>query len=166
MAEGTGRLRASRITAEAWESSGESLMPRLLAHPAVQVRGAATAEEAGSMAARVLTARDRWIPDFGGEQFALGRAFYTHLETGRMKDYFAGAAASDALVEEVLPGVAARTLALLARRSAGRCAGGLASAAPGSTCSPRGGRWPARAASCTSTWKGSRTTRRSWAPRR
>src|SRR5262249_6462958 len=56
-----------------------------------------------------------WTQDFDGEQFALGRAFYTHLETGRSADYFKGAAASDACVEDALPGMQARTLELLER---------------------------------------------------
>jgi hypothetical protein len=95
------RFRVARVRAATWD--GAPLAPRLDVHPAVL------------MAAGVLGARDRWIADFGGEQFALGRAFYTHLETGRTREYFAEAAASDALVESVLPGMAARTLALLAR---------------------------------------------------
>jgi hypothetical protein len=81
----------------------------------VLLRGAAPGAEAAAQAARVLAARDRWTSDFGEEQFALGRAFYTHLETGRAKEYFAGAAASDAVVEAVLPGMQSRALELLAR---------------------------------------------------
>ncbi len=50
-------------------------------------------------------ARDVWTEDFDGEQFSLGRAFYTHLEQGRSKDYFADAAASDARVEHHAPGL-------------------------------------------------------------
>lgn len=116
MARSTKRLSVATVAAgDQTASGGEPLVARLAAHPAVLLEAAATPDEARSLAARVLAARDRWTPDFGGEQFALGRAFYTHLETGKTKDYFAGAAASDALVEEVLPGVPARTLALLAR---------------------------------------------------
>lgn len=83
--------------------------------PALVVRGALGKKEAAALTRRVLRARKRWTADFDGEQFALGRAFYTHLETGRSKEYFAGAAASDAVVEDVLPGIPARTLELLAR---------------------------------------------------
>lgn len=53
----------------------------------------------------VYAARDRWTRDFGGEQFCLGRAFYTHFEEGRSSEYFADTAASDALVEEHAPGL-------------------------------------------------------------
>ncbi len=110
------RLRASTLTAAAWAAAGHPpLLPRLEAHPGVLLRGACPEDEAAELARRVLAARARWTSDFDGEQFALGRAFYTHLETGRSKEYFAGAAASDALVEAVLPGVAARTLELLGR---------------------------------------------------
>ena len=101
------------VRVDAWDA--EPLAPRLDAHPAVVLRGAASKQNACALVSRVLAARDQWTPDFDGEQFALGRAFYTHLETGRTKEYFAGAAASDVLIESVLPGVPARTLALLAR---------------------------------------------------
>ena len=110
----------------------ETQAARLDSSPAVLLRGAAPAAEAADLAARVLAARDRWTSDFGGEQFALGRAFYAHLDTGRAKGYFAGAAASDALVEAVLPGAQARTLEALAqlvggqvRRRPGFCGPGV-----------------------------------------
>ena len=126
-------IRAWATGALAWRRSGaEPLLPRLDAHPAVLLRGALTDDEAEALAARVLAARERWTPDFGGEQFALGRAFYTHLETGRSREYFAGAAASDALVEATLPGFPARALGLLAgllggevRRRPGFCGPGV-----------------------------------------
>jgi hypothetical protein len=119
-------FRPSTVTARAGDAAGEPLASRLDTHPAVLLKGAATAADAGDLASRVLAARDRWTPDFGGEQFALGRAFYTHLETGRTREYFADAAASDALVESVVPGVPARTLALL-----GRLLGGAVRPRPG-----------------------------------
>jgi hypothetical protein len=116
-------LRAFTVQAGPWDLPPAS---RLDAHPAVLVKEAATPEESGALAARVLAARALWTPDFGGEQFALGRAFYTHLETGRTREYFAGAAASDALVESVVPGLPRRTLALL-----GRLLGGTVRPRPG-----------------------------------
>jgi len=141
MARSTTRLRASTARANAWDSSGgEPLLSRLDGHPAVRLRDAATLQEAGGLASRVLAARDRWTPDFGGEQFALGRAFYTHLETGRAKEYFAGAAASDALVEGVLPGVPARTLALLRRLLGGEVRRRPGFCGPGVHVFPAGGK--------------------------
>jgi hypothetical protein len=102
--------------------------------------------EARALARSVLAAEDRWTSDFGGEQFALGRAFYTHLETGRSREYFAGAAAADAAVEDVLPGVQARMLALLAallgaevRRRPGFCGPGVHVFPAGSKVAREGG---------------------------
>lgn len=122
------RLRALRLTAGAAEGAGERLQP----HVALILPHAAPGLDAAAWSAQVLGARHLWTSDFGGEQFALGRAFYTHLETGRAAEYFAGAEASDAVVESVLPGVAGRSLEVLAsllggtvRRRAGFCGPGV-----------------------------------------
>jgi len=115
------RWRAATIGAGAWRAEGAPpLLARLDETAALLLRGALPEREAGALAARVLAASDRFTPDFGGEQFALGRAFYTHLESGRAKEYFAHARASDALVESVLPGMQTRTLDLLARLAGGQ----------------------------------------------
>ncbi len=53
----------------------------------------------------VYAGRSEWNADFGGEQFSLGRAFYTHLEEGRSEAYFRDAAGSDARVERFAPGL-------------------------------------------------------------
>ena len=66
-------------------------------------------------AARVRAARADWTSAFGGEQFSLGRAFYTDFEEGAAARYFAGAARSDATVERHLPGMQAEMRALLAK---------------------------------------------------
>ena len=102
-----------------WLSPGDldtvvplALLPR---HAGVGVRSAMPAHEALACAARVVDASADLVNDFGGEQQALGRAFYTHLESGAAATYFAQQAASDAVVERVLPGIQARTLALLSR---------------------------------------------------
>lgn len=106
----------------------------------VRLRGALSEEEAGGLASCVLAARGQWTADFGGEQFALGRAFYTHLETGRTKEYFGGAAPSDALVEAVVPGTAARTLALLKRLVGGEVRRRPGFCGPGIHVFPAGGK--------------------------
>jgi hypothetical protein len=62
----------------------------------------------------VSAARSVWTSDFDGEQFTLGRAFYTHLEQDRARAYFEDARASDARVEAHLPGMQARLRALVA----------------------------------------------------
>lgn len=113
---------------------------RLQGRVAVLSRGAMRPAEAAELTRRVLAARDRWTADFGGEQFALGRAFYTHLETGRAKEYFAGAAASDAVVEDVLPGVQGRTLSLLAQLLGGQVRRRPGFCGPGVHVFPAGGK--------------------------
>lgn|GEM_PF-432210 len=104
------------IAATAWSSAER---PALRGHLdegcAVALRSAWTASDSAAMADAVLSARERWTSDFGGEQFSLGSAFYTHLETGRAAEYFSRCAASDALVESVLPGAQSATRALFAQ---------------------------------------------------
>ncbi len=86
------------------QSPPGSLYSRLPEHLAVGVRGMIAEEDCVAMTRAVMDARALWTADFGGEQHSLGRAFYTHLETGRAGEYFADAEASDGRVEAVLPG--------------------------------------------------------------
>jgi hypothetical protein len=72
---------------------------------AVVVEGAFSEEECARWALGVYSARDVWTHDFGGEQFSLGRAFYTHFEEGKSALYFADHEASDARVEAHAPGL-------------------------------------------------------------
>jgi hypothetical protein len=72
---------------------------------ALHVPGYWSAERARAAASAVLAHRDSWLPDFGGLQYCLGRAWYTHLETDRSAEYFAHAAEADATVELALPGL-------------------------------------------------------------
>jgi hypothetical protein len=95
--------------------SGEPLLSHLDRHPAAGIREALPSSTASAWAQRVCAAQQVWVDDFGGEQHALGRAFYTHLETGRAAAYFDGAKDSDAVVERVVPGLQATTLGLLSR---------------------------------------------------
>lgn len=105
--------RALWLPVGIWD--GAPLVGQLGRHPAVGVRGLLAPDVAAREASAVLRAVDRLVDDFGGEQRALGRAFYTHLETGRARSYFAEARASDGVVEAVLPGMQERTLGVLAR---------------------------------------------------
>jgi hypothetical protein len=82
---------------------------------AVVVERFFSAEQCADWARGVYAARDVWTPDFGGEQFSLGRAFYTHFEEGKSGAYFADAAASDARVETHAPGLQRAMLELVAR---------------------------------------------------
>lgn len=63
----------------------------------------------------VYAGRAAWTHDFGGEQFSLGRAFYTHFEEDRSPAYFADPAASDAIVEAHAPGLQQAMRDLLAQ---------------------------------------------------
>jgi hypothetical protein len=83
----------------------EPLAPLLAGSLAVRVRAAISAERSEAWAAGVQAAREAWVSDFDGEQFSLGRAWYTHLEQGRAADYFANVSASDATVERACPGL-------------------------------------------------------------
>jgi hypothetical protein len=73
-----------------------------------------SAECAARFAAAVLAAKEEWTADFKGSQFSLGRAWYTHLETGKERQYFRDAAKADALVERTLPGMQAALRSVLA----------------------------------------------------
>jgi 2OG-Fe(II) oxygenase superfamily len=68
----------------------------------------------------VYGAKDAWTADFSGAQFALGRAFYAHLEEDRTRAYFADAPASDARVEAHAPGLQRTLLELVARLTGAR----------------------------------------------
>jgi hypothetical protein len=101
-------MRARWLDARSWRARGEPpLGPDLRGALAIGLREATAPDRARAWADAVLAAEREWTADFGGEQFALGRAFYTHLETGRSASYFGDAAASDARVERVVPGMQA-----------------------------------------------------------
>lgn len=100
--------KGDELALEAHDLPGENVLTLLNEHRIVRWEGALSAAEAQRWAAAVLAAERHWTEDFGGDQFALGRAYYTHLETGRSRHYFREAAASDALVERILPGMQAR----------------------------------------------------------
>lgn len=99
-------------------------------HHAVTLTGALTPAECRAAVEAVQRARADWVADFGGEQFTLGRAFYTHFETGGAAAYFAEAAASDARVERHLPGMQARVRTLLGQLVGGRVRARLGFAGP------------------------------------
>jgi hypothetical protein len=95
----------------AWRKSPELAardVPGPRAVAAVGVRDWLDAKLAGEWAEGVLRARADWTHDFDGEQFTLGRAFYTHYEMDRSEEYFEHAAESDEKVEKALPGMQAR----------------------------------------------------------
>lgn len=127
-------------------SAGEALLDRLDAHLGLALPAALPRDVCARWSAAVLAARAAWTVDFDGDQFSLGRAFYTHFETDRAEAYFAGAAASDALVERHLPGMQERVLdlyrALVAaevRRRARWCGPGVHIFPAGGWLAQRGG---------------------------
>jgi hypothetical protein len=71
------------------------------------------AERCATWTKGVYEAREEWTQDFDGEQFSLGRAFYTHLETGKSKSYFEDTTSSDARVERHAPGLQAAMFELV-----------------------------------------------------
>ncbi|MBS2013880.1 MAG: 2OG-Fe(II) oxygenase [Deltaproteobacteria bacterium] len=85
----------------------------------VRLASAIEASRAASWVEGVVAARAAWVEDFGGAQFSLGRAWYTHLEQGRAAEYFTDTEASDAHVERYCPG-----LQEAMRRFASRVVGG------------------------------------------
>lgn len=112
--------RIVRLDASNWRAKGSpALLEHLRTAAAVVLRNALDEATCKHWVAQVLAARQDWIVDFGGEQFALGRAFYTHYETGRSEVYFRDAAQSNALVERVLPGMQDVIRTLFARMVGG-----------------------------------------------
>lgn len=94
----------------------------------------------------VYGGRDVWTHDFGGEQFSLGRAFYTHFEEGKSSAYFADTAASDARVEnharglqQVMRDLVATVVSGRAVQRRGWCGPGVHVFPPGGPVASRGG---------------------------
>ncbi len=77
-------------------------------HLALSFDALVDASTCGEWVRGVYEARSQWTGAFGGEQFSLGRAWYTDLEEDRARTYFENARASDALVERQMPGMQAR----------------------------------------------------------
>lgn len=92
-----------------WEKSphGGDLWAALEVHLGVHLRGALPGEECARYSRGVYEGRASWNSDFGGEQFSLGRAWYTHLEQGKSHEYFAHARESNQAVERHTPGLVA-----------------------------------------------------------
>jgi 2OG-Fe(II) oxygenase superfamily len=100
--------RGSRLPA----CSALDLLERRLA---LRCPGALAPSECASQVAAVVAARASWTSNFGGKQFTLGRAYYTHLEEGREAEYFEAAGSSDALVRATVPSLQEHMLSLAAR---------------------------------------------------
>jgi hypothetical protein len=126
--------------------SSASPVPRRLCRLASRFPWTVDAAECRAWALRIFEARGEWTANFGGVQFTLGRAWYTHLEEDREDQYFHGAESSNALVERVLPGFQARLLAIATdlvgapvERRPGWCGPGVHVFPAGSEVAERGG---------------------------
>lgn len=109
-----------KLAAARWSRSGRPpLLPHLESAAAVVLKGLVPPERCQVWTRAVYKARSDWVADFEGHQSSLGRAFYTHYETGRSALYFGDAARSDALVERHLPGMQS-----FVRESLGHLVGG------------------------------------------
>lgn len=110
----------------AWPSAEAGDRDRLLAdverHFALRAPGFLSWDECHDWTNAVYRARAHWTPAFDGEQYSLGRAWYTHLEEDLSEDYFANAAASDDLVEATLPGMQRRMIEAVAALTGSRAA--------------------------------------------
>jgi hypothetical protein len=123
-----------------WDAAGApALAGELERALAVGVSGVLSPAEARARTRSVLRAKREWIRDFGGDQFALGRAFYTHAETGMAELYFRSVAESDATVERHLPGMQAEVRALFGRLVGGAARQRLGFAGAGVHVFPAGG---------------------------
>jgi hypothetical protein len=96
-------------------------LPQLDRAFGLAVDGVFSATESADYVRALYSARGDWVSDFGAEQFSLGRAFYTHFEQDRCREYFADAAASDARVERTLPGFSRRMLGVVELLTGGAC---------------------------------------------
>lgn len=104
------------VACHAWPALGirgrASLMACLRDNLAIRIPGVLTSEQCSAYLQGVYEARGEWTEAFGGEQYSLGRAWYTDLETDGARTYFADAAASNQRVERYLPGMQAWLLGL------------------------------------------------------
>lgn len=110
------------------------------------VRGAAPRARCEAWVRGVYEGRAAWVHDFRGAQHSLGRAWYTHLEQARSREYFAHAEASDALVERHCPGLQAAMRELASRaveapvvQRAGWCGAGVHVFPANGLCAKKGG---------------------------
>lgn len=107
-----------------WPPSEPGDRDRLIAdlsrHFALRAPGFLGWDECHAWTLAVYRAREAWTAAFGGEQYSLGRAWYTHLEEDLSDDYFENAAASNRLVEETLPSMQQLMLGMVQTLTGGR----------------------------------------------
>lgn len=111
-------LRVGYADGETW--GRDRLLGKLDRHLALMLSGVLDGDRRARWLEGVYAARAEWTSAFGGEQFSLGRAWYTDYEEDRSREYFAEARASDARVERWLPGAQSWMLELVSELVVGR----------------------------------------------
>jgi hypothetical protein len=105
----------ARLPPAALDAAGPPPRERLRDHLALQLVAHFSPDECSAWIRGVYEARGGWVADFEAQQFTLGMAWYTHLEQGKTREYFAGAAAANERVERYAPGLQTRLRALAGR---------------------------------------------------
>jgi hypothetical protein len=108
-------LDVARLPATALDAAGPPPRELLRDRLALLVEGLFPPAERAAWTRGVYAAREGWVADFDAQQFTLGLAWYTHLEQGKTREYFAGAAAANERVERYAPGLQAQLRALAGR---------------------------------------------------
>jgi hypothetical protein len=108
------RVTSSEFVRLAASTGTPDALGRLSGCLALRCPGVLSGEECTDYVDRVYRARGEWVANFDGQQFTLGRAWYTHLEEGREHEYFSNAGASDAAMTRTVAGLQERMLAKVA----------------------------------------------------
>jgi hypothetical protein len=61
--------------------------------------------ESRSITDTIYNLKESWYPNYGGEQYSLGRVWSTHIDDGITDDYFRGAEESKGMIESHFPGL-------------------------------------------------------------
>jgi len=128
------------------QSRRKPLRELLPGYLALRYARALDEDQAAAFARGVYAGRSAWTSNFGGVQYTLGRAWYTHLEEDREDEYFEHAQASDANVRRYCPGLQAWMMSTLSQllgaptfQRAGWCGPGIHVFEAGSEISHNGG---------------------------
>jgi hypothetical protein len=93
------------VTVFARRLADEECLAALATARAVRMPRLLPTSTALEMTHAVEQAKPQWVSAFNGDQFSLGNAWYTHLESGKERHYFRDARKADTLVEQILPGM-------------------------------------------------------------
>lgn len=85
--------------------AGCSFKELLQQSAAVIFRQFFSAEESHSITDTIYHLKEFWHPNYGGEQYSLGRVWYTHVDEGIKDEYVRGAEESNRIIESHFPGL-------------------------------------------------------------